>query len=88
MRITGIAIAFIGVVIALFCGITAMNYKAPSESDTVVHTEQRRSPDLTFPLLVAGAAVLGGGALWLYGSRGYRDHTPPGTHGMPPAVQG
>jgi hypothetical protein len=71
VRITGIVLAIVGLVIALFCGITFMNYKAPTESDAVMNTEQRRGPELAIPLIIAGAAVGVGTAMYLYGGRGY-----------------
>jgi len=84
VKVTGIAIAVLGVVIALFCGIAQMNYKARSENDAVLQTEQRRSPNLTIPLVVAGFAVVGGIAMWAFGDRGTNvDRRVP-----PPAVEG
>jgi len=70
----------VGVVIALFCGITFMNYKAPSESDAVIHTEQRRGPDLIIPLAIGIGAIAVGGAMYLFGGRGYvATDAAPGT---------
>ena len=58
MRITGIAVALIGVVIAAFCGVTAMSFKASNENDAVLNVERRASPDLTLPLAIWAWAVV------------------------------
>lgn len=85
MRITGLAIALMGVVIAAFCGITALSFNAPNENDAVIIVERRPAPDLTLPLVLAGAAFIGGTAMYLFGGRGY--HEDRSSDLPPPAVQ-
>jgi hypothetical protein len=84
MRITGLVLLLIGLAVAVFCGVTALVTKAPTESDAVIHADRRQAPDLTIPLVIGVVAAAGGMAMYVYGGRGYDEATP----NPPPAVPG
>ena len=83
MRYTGLAIAVIGAMIAIFTGVAALSFTAPSESDSVIHAERRAAPELIFPLIIACVATITGLAMFWFGGRGYEE---PGRPDVPPGV--
>jgi hypothetical protein len=86
MRYTGLAIALIGAVVAVFTGIAALSFTAPSEADAVIHAQRRAAPDLFFPLVIACVAVVVGLAMYWYGGTGYDQRDVPAA--PPGAVEG
>jgi hypothetical protein len=86
VRYTGIAIAIIGVAIAVFSGIISLIYGAPSADLPALQAEQQAGPNLTMPLGIAAVAVVVGIALYLFGGRGYAVTRAPGT--QTPPIQG
>jgi hypothetical protein len=72
MKTTGTVILLIGVVVGIFSMIA---YVAMQDSPTATRTNEgveARMPSMLYPLGVAGASIVVGGALMAFGKKGYR----------------
>jgi hypothetical protein len=71
VKITGLILALVGLVAGAICMIQVLQPTAPDRDTTVVQDNQPRRPDMTVPLIICGAAVVIGGAMYVFGGRGY-----------------
>jgi hypothetical protein len=69
MKLTGLLLVIVGLGIGVYCGFVAA-FDGPSDTKTTSVIEKSAGPNLTAPAIVAGAAMVCGVGLMLFGNRG------------------
>ena len=71
MRVTGIILVLIGLVAGAICLVVLNDPTHPGSEAPLTPDAQAQRPSMVVPLAACGAAILIGGAMYMFGGRSY-----------------
>jgi hypothetical protein len=77
VRVTGIILVLIGLVAGAICLVVLNDPANPNREAPLTNDGQVQRPSMVVPLTVCGAAVIIGGAMYMFGGRSYKVSNNP-----------
>ena len=77
MKVTGLILVLIGLIAGVICVVVLVQPTDPNQQVPVGDGGQAQRPNVVFPLVMCGLAVLVGGAMYMFGGRSYHISNNP-----------